>query len=48
MGLCSLAHSRADEPDHHESKAVAIDFEGHEAHLLTRPNFGCVQWEARR
>ncbi len=33
--------------DHPESFALAHDHERYAAELLTRPDFGCVQWEQR-
>jgi hypothetical protein len=46
-GVCRLAESSAYSPVHANSLAVALDYEGYEAHLRTNEAFGCVQWEAK-
>lgn len=46
-GECLIAGTKDDEPQHKDTKAhvfIDIHFKGY-AELLTRFDFGCVQWE---
>jgi hypothetical protein len=45
-GYCDMAGSSDGKPDVPEAKAHAGDAELYGAWLVTRPDFGCVQWEA--
>lgn len=44
-GTCSIADS--DEGPDESNLAYAKDAECYSACLYTKPNFGCVQWEAK-
>jgi hypothetical protein len=46
-GRCVIAAGYAGEPDIDDVMAYATDSEDYEAQLMTKPNFGCVQWEAK-
>ncbi|MFA4974556.1 MAG: hypothetical protein WC683_18265 [bacterium] len=46
-GKCGLAESDCSYAIYKRSLAVAQDYEGYRAHLETRHDFGCVQWEAK-
>lgn len=45
-GHCATAFSEGAEPQFPGTKAYAEDYESYKATLLTREDFGCVQWEA--
>ncbi len=44
-GYCAMASGEADGPRVVGTKAYAQDCESYKATLLTREDFGCVQWE---
>jgi hypothetical protein len=45
-GVCKRATGHSG-PDEKDALAYADDAEDYEAYLRTKPNFGCVQWEAK-
>jgi hypothetical protein len=45
-GFCQLSVSNSAGALMAESLAVAADHEGYKAMLITRPNFGCVQFSS--
>lgn len=45
--VCRLADSDGVRPCNEQTKAYAIDAESFIGNLLTAPDFGCVQFEAR-
>ncbi len=46
-GSCNLAESNGDNPKNPETKAIAIDGERYSASLMTAPDFGCNQFQAK-
>jgi hypothetical protein len=46
-GFCRLSVSIGAKPQHPESLAVAADHEGYKSVLITRPDYGCIQFQAR-
>lgn len=47
VGICGMTESERGQPRDWDSKAVAFDFEGFEAWLRTKHDFGCNQWEGQ-
>jgi len=45
--FCALTETRDYEPLHPESRALPAGAGAHWKRLETRPDFGCVQWEAK-
>ena len=46
-GICELGRTESGEPINKATKAAAQDYEGYKAFLHTRPDFACVQWQAK-
>lgn len=46
-GTCALTEMDMGDPVRPESLAVAADGEEYRGVLVTRQDFGCVQWEAK-
>lgn len=46
-GLCLLTGSRSNEPEHETTAAFVIEGDRYEGALITAPEFGCTQFQAR-
>jgi hypothetical protein len=45
VGNCEMAETMNAKPLHAETKAEAHDGDGNFGLFITRPDFGCIQWE---
>jgi hypothetical protein len=47
FGMCRVANGESGNPERREQKCFAEDGEHYKACLRTKPDFGCVQFEAK-
>jgi hypothetical protein len=47
FGYCKIACSKNGEPENRRQLAFAIDYGEESAHLRTKPEFSCSQWQEK-